>query len=240
VRYLKWLLENVTLFSYFYTLGIKMKLFALLFFIQLVGCATAPKDLVKDIDAVPEIQVFRTVEVAAKNLLPEAIVDQGKVSLEFTKNDRLVLKYGKRAPVKVIELKNDGPQFLIFSSVIKSAGWQKDAGVMPKVDFLMNGQLLKSPSVKQIGYDGLCGLYSCLVTTYDLTALPKGNYKLVVTAFVDDPEVPADIRKVEGIDGGAAAAGIYVYTSANRKQYASYFGEIKIEKSNKLPLKDKN
>lgn len=217
-----------------------MRFLTLLCFLQLVGCATVPKDLVKDIDAVPESQVFRTIEIASKSLPPEAIVDQEKVALEFTKNDKLVFKNGKRAPVKVLELKNDGPQFLIFSGVIKSAGWQKDAGVMPKVDFLKDGQLLKSPPVKQVGYDGLCGLYSCLVTTYDLAALPKGIYKLVVTAFVDDPAVPADIRRVEGIDGGAAAAGIYVYNSANRKQYASYFGDIKIEKSNKLPLKTKN
>lgn len=205
-------------------------LLALLF----TGCISpAPVDLINEINSVSETKIIKNEELALKEIQETTVSAGPKTELNFNKEDRLVLINGKRAPTKVLSLKIDGDPFLVISSVIKSAGWRKDTLVVPQIKFYKDKVLQKQPKIKQIGIDGLCGLDACSVTTYDLSNLVKGNYKILVSAYVEKPDVPLEMRKVEGT---YAAGASLVYTSAERAQLASYYGLVKVMLSKELPL----
>lgn len=212
----------------------KFKVFLLFVFVELTsGCVSSPKDLVNEIYNKPDSSVFTSESQALKEINKIEHLDNNKVSLEFNKNDSLILINGKRAPVKILELNHDGEKFLAVSSVIKSAGWKKDAFVLPKVSFFMGETLVATPKVKQVGIDGLCGLDACLVTAYDLSSLRKGTYKVVTAAYVENPDAPIEMRKVNGY---YYAGSVPLFMTATRAQFASYYGTVKIQISEKLPL----
>ncbi len=204
------------------------------FLSSIIGCVSAPMDLVQEIYSRPDTAIFKTEAQALKEIRRvERYNNNDKLILDFDKNDSLIMIQGKRAPVKVVEVNHERARFLEVYSVIKSAGWKKDAFVLPKLSFYKNGVLVPEPKVKQIGIDGLCGMDACLVTSYDIGSLPPGDYKIIVAAKVENPDKPLEMRKV---DGFSYTGSVPLYMTASRAQYASYFGTVKIQTSEKLPF----
>lgn len=175
-------------------------MFILTAFLSLIsGCASAPKDLAQEIYARPDSAILKTETQALKDLPKINLNRDNHLSFDFGKDDPLLLVNGKRAPVKVLEIKNDGTQFFVVSSVIRSAGWRKDALVIPQISFYKDNVSISLPKIKQIGIDRFCGLDACLVTTYDLGSLPKGIYRVVLSAYVDNADQPIQMRNVSGM-----------------------------------------
>lgn len=212
----------------------KIKIILLCAFLgSIMGCMSAPIDDAPAIYSRPDAVVFKTEAHALKEIQQVERYQKDKLILDFDKKDPLIMIGNTRAPVKVIEINHQGSRFFVVSSVIKSAGWQKDALVLPKLSFYKNGTLIAAPKLKQVGNDGLCGLDACLVASYEIGSLPNGDYKIIVAANVESPKMPIEMRKVEGF---YYAGSTPLPISAVRTQYASYFGTVKIQISEKLPL----
>ena len=212
----------------------KIKILYLCFILKMLsGCVSAPKELVSEINSKPDAAVFKNESLALRDFKQFEHIEDRKAILDFNKYDPLLILNGRRAPFKVLEFTHDGGKYFTVFSVIKSAGWKKDAFVLPKLSFYKGETLVASPKVKQIGIDGLCGLDSCFVTVYDLSAIQIGNYRVVMSAYVDNPEEPLEMRKVSGF---YYAGTLPLSMTATRAQYASYYGTVKLELSDKLPL----
>ena len=203
-------------------------------FFTIAACATHPVDLSKEINAAAESEILKTEPKAISERPETALSLEKKLELTFDKSDRLVLINGNRSPAKVISFKTDEAPLLVIASVIKSAGWRKDALVVPKISFYKDGQSVKAPKIKQMGVDSWCGMMVCAVTAYDLKTLPKGNYKALLAAYVERPEQPLEFRKVSGM---YYAGAVPLFISAERAQYASYYGEVKVNLAKELPFK---
>ena len=204
----------------------KNSIFILLTFV--VGCASTPLELINEINSVPDSQVYPN-ELSALNAHSNShSITKNQLELEFNKNTPLSIVNGKRAPFNIVQLTNNG-DLLVVSTVIKSAGWRKDAFVLPKISFSKSTSIVSGPKVKETKIDNLCGLDACLVTTYDLSTIPKGDYKIIFSAYVENMNSPLEFRKVSGF---YYAGNIPLAMSAERAQYATFYGTVKVKLTN--------
>lgn len=201
----------------------KNLLFILLAFI--VGCASTPLELINEINNVPESKVYPNELSALSNNSSRQHITENRIDLEFNKSTPLLIVNKKRAPFNVVELSNNG-ELLEVSTVIKSAGWRKDAFVLPKITFSKSNLVIPGPKVKETKIDNFCGLDACLVTIYDLSTIQKGPYKLLFSAYVENMNSPLEFRKV---DGFYYAGNIPLPISAERAQYATFYGTVKVK-----------
>lgn len=189
------------------------------------ACAQMPKDQLKDVETVEASTIIQSSSEALKNLPVSGSVSHERLKLEFTKDDKLMMLNGKRAPVKHIQLvKASNPNLLVYG--VHKSGWRKDSGVFPALVIFKDGKQISPPNVKKIHYDGMCAMHACRVTTLDISTLANGTYDVIIAAYVNDAEKPADMRDVESM---MPVAGTVINQKAIRPQFATYFGDVMLE-----------
>lgn len=185
----------------------------------LVSCANTAKHYEKEVQNADASKIYPDLKTALKELKAEYTVHDKEVSIEFTKEDKLIDIEHRNAPIKRLSLDLDKARFLKVSAVNKQNIDGKVIGVQPWMKIIKGDQEFAAP-LKKTAWRGICGMHACSEKTYDLSKLPKGQYDLIVTAYVDNPDKPNG----------------YLKDSMGRKadMYPNYYGEVRFALLEKL------
>lgn len=205
------------------------------------ACNTSPSKNADKIKNIDKAQLLTSPAEALKKLPTEATLEEKKIAVKFTEQDKFLLIKGKNAPVKKVQfvlVPSEKNKYLMLSGETHNVGMAKNAAVFPEV-YLYNAQKKLVPlTLSQAGYEDMCGMFTCLRKIYNISKLPAGTYTLVVASYVENPDETIHMFATQV--HGAGAVGALAGTLIDQKLYADYFGELAMAFSPKLPFDKKS
>lgn len=119
------------------------------------------------------------------------------VDFSITENSPVVSIEKKLTAGEIFRIKTAGKDtpYLILHSWFHKVSARDGGVVFPKIFIFDEKNKPQKVVLAQIGHDRSCGLAQCLKFSYRIAELVTGTYKVVVTAQVDDIDVPLKEQK---------------------------------------------
>lgn len=179
----------------------------------LASCAHTAKHFDSEVQNADLSRVYQDAKEVVSYVPAEATISTQSVSVEFTKQDKLIVIQNRKAPVKHLKLQISDAPYLRISGVHVQNIDGKTIGVHPIFKIMKDSKELPQPQLKKVRWRGICGMHACDDRTFDLSSLPKGEYDFVVAAYVKDPDNP-DGKLFDSIGRSAPL-------------YPAYYGEVR-------------